>query len=239
MKKKIFFLLLILASFTLAQKQGPKITSSNPNFDFGEILDGQIVNHTFEIQNIGGEDLKIDKVQASCGCTAAQPAKKVLKPGEKTTIRVEFDSSDRMGAQHKAVYVFSNDANNPQFQLAFTALVVDKLTSPPKDSPKLVLSLYQYDFGQVEEGKIYEAKIGFKNEGKSILEIKDVKTSCGCTAALLSSKKLKAGESGSLKIELDTANREGKLVRTITLNSNDPANQNQTITITANIKKRK
>jgi hypothetical protein len=239
MKKKFFIAMIILTSCSFAQKQGPKITSSNPNFDFGEILEGQIVTHTFEIQNVGGEDLKIENVQASCGCTAAQPSKKVLKPGEKTTIRVEFDSSNRMGAQHKAVYVSTNDIINPQFQLSFTAIVVDKLTSPPKDSPKLVFSSYQYDFGQVEEGKIYDAKIGFKNGGKGILEIKDVKTSCGCTAVLLSSKKLKPGESGSLKIELDTANREGKLVRTITLNSNDPTNQNQTITIIANIKKRK
>ena len=82
-------------------------------------------------------------------------------------------------------------------------------------------------------------KISFKNDGKGVLVISDVKTSCGCAAALLSSKTLQPGESGNIRIELDTANREGKLTRTVTLYSNDSQQPNQTITLFVNIEKRK
>ena len=82
-------------------------------------------------------------------------------------------------------------------------------------------------------------KVEFKNIGNAVLNITDVKTSCGCTAALLSSKTLQAGESGTLRIDLDTSNREGKLTRTVTLLSNDPQEPNQTITLFVNIQKRK
>ncbi len=238
MKRMVIFSILLLNTYTFAQNT-PRITSPKPTHDFGDILEGQVVSHSFEIVNQGTTDLKIDKVQASCGCTAAQPEKKLLKPGEKTVIKVEFDSENRMGQQHKYVYVKSNDPKAPDFKLSFTANIVDKIINKSGKNPKLILNQNQYDFGNVDEGKVVEAKIGLKNTGDDVLEIKDVKTSCGCTAALLSSKKLNPGENGTIKIELDTSNRSGKMVRTVTLYTNDSSNPNQTITLSVNIEQRK
>lgn len=234
----ILFLFLLTANIN-AQSNSPKIVSLKPEHNFGEILEGQVVSHTFEIQNAGGADLKIDKVQASCGCTAVQPAKKILKPGEKTTIKVEFDSSDRMGIQQKYVYVFSNDPITPQLRLAFSALIVEKIANPTGKVPKMKLDKNQIDFGNVEEGKIVLAKVLFQNNGSGVLTINDIKSTCDCAAALLSSKKLEPGETGTLRIELDTANRSGKLTRTITLLTNDPSEPRQVITLFANIEKKK
>lgn len=234
----IFFLFLLIANIN-AQSNSPKIVSLKPEHNFGEILEGQVVSHTFEIQNAGGADLKIDKVQASCGCTAVQPAKKILKPGEKTTIKVEFDSIDRMGIQQKYVYVFSNDPITPQLRLAFSALIVEKIANPTGKVPKMKLDKNQIDFGNVEEGKIVLAKVLFQNNGSGVLTINDIKSTCDCAAALLSSKKLEPGETGTLRIELDTANRSGKLTRTITLLTNDPSEPRQVITLFANIEKKK
>ena len=244
MKKYTFLIFILLAQITAAQnfftQNTPQILSPKPHHDFGEILEGQVVTHLFEITNQGTADLKITKVRATCGCTAAQPAQTELKPGEKTTIKVEFDSSRRLGLQQKLVYVFSNDPKTPEYKLTFNAVVVEKLEAPKGAKvAKLVLEKKQYDFGNVEEGKVVEGKIGFTNAGQATLEIIDVKTSCGCTAALLSSKKLNPGEKGTLKIELDTSNREGILTRTVTLYSNDPTQANQTITLTVKIEKRK
>lgn len=243
MKKFSFFIVVLFAQAILAQSNftinAPQITSPNPTYEFGEILEGQIVAHSFEIKNNGNADLKIDKVRASCGCTAVQPAKHILKPNESTTIKAEFDSHGRMGLQQKMIYVFTNDPKTPEFKLSFTAVVVEKLSIPKGAKiPKLMLDQNQFDFGKVVEGKLVETKIGFKNTGEAPLEIIDVKTSCGCTAALLSSKKLNPGESGNVRIELDTTGREGKLTRTVTLFTNDPAQANQTITLSANIEKR-
>lgn len=238
--KKIFFFLFLIVSTSFAQNESPKISSPNPNFSFGEILEGQIVEHEFEIVNNGNADLIIKDVRASCGCTAVQPSKKNLKPGEKTKIKVEFDSHGRIGPQKKYVYIFTNDPNEPQYKLTFDAVVVEKLSgSKDGKNPKLVLEKNQFDFGIVEEGKVVETIIEFKNEGTGVLEIKDVKASCGCTAVLLSSKKLQPGESGTIKIELDTTNREGQLTRTVTIYSNDPNQSTHVITLLANIKKRK
>jgi len=240
MKKITLFFLLSFTATLFSQIVAPRISVKADNHDFGTITEGEVVTHNFEIQNTGTAELIISQVRASCGCTAAKPAKMKLKPGEKTFVKIEFNSENRLGPQEKFVYVSSNDPVNPEYKLTFTGVVVDKnLASKNGVNPKLTLNKSTYDFGNVEEGKIVNVKIGFKNEGKSVLVINDVKTSCGCTAALLSSKTLKPDESGSVRIELDTANREGKLTRTVTLYSNDPQNPNQTITLFVNIEKRK
>lgn len=241
MKGSLFCFLMITFGTTIAQKNIPKLFVKESSHDFGTIIEGQIVTHNFEIQNSGSAELVISKVNASCGCTAAEPLKMKLQPDEKTVIKVEFNSENRLGPQDKFVYVFSNDPVNPEYKLSFKGVVVDRNTAlkENKKPPRLKLSLSQHNFGEVEEGKIVYAKIGFKNVGIGDLVISDVKTSCGCTAALLSSKVLKPGESGNIKIELDTSNREGKLSRIVTLYSNDPEQPNQTITLFVNILKRK
>jgi len=135
--------------------------------------------------------------------------------------------------------VFSNDPDLPQLRLSFTALIVEKISNPTGKVPKMKLEKNQIDFGNVEEGKIQLAKIVFQNFGSGTLEITDIKTTCDCTAALLSSKKLGPGESGTLRLELDTANRSGKLTRTVMLLTNDPTEPRHIITIFANIEKKK
>ncbi|RJQ62577.1 MAG: DUF1573 domain-containing protein [Stygiobacter sp.] len=241
MKKLAVLFLLVSFVSNYAQFSAPKISAKKTFHDFGTVVEGQVVNTAFEISNTGNADLTINNVQASCGCTAAKPDKNILKPGEKTAIKVEFNSANRLGPQEKYVYVMTNDPKSPDFKLNFTCVVVQKSESKPVEVkvPKLKLSKNQYDFGKVEEGKLVEVKIGLKNTGKGVLEIQDVKTSCGCTAALVSSKKLNSGESGNIRIELDTANREGIFTRTVTIFSNDPTGPNQVITLTANILKRK
>jgi len=239
MKRTILFLT-IFTTLILAQEKEPKIFSPEPNYNFKEVLEGQTVEHEYEIINQGNADLIINDVKASCGCTAVQPQKKILKPGEKTKIKIEFDSRGRIGPQKKYVYVFSNDPKTPQYRLSFDVVVVEKLfRSNDGNNPKLVLNSYQYNFGEVDEGKVVEAKIEFKNEGKGVLEINDIKTTCGCTAVMLSSKKLQPGETGTIGINLDTSNRIGQFVRTVAIYSNDPEQPVHVITLSAIIKKRK
>jgi hypothetical protein len=241
MKKYFMLFVVLFTAVTFAQFTTPKISARSTHYDFGTVAEGQVVTTNFEVSNTGSSDLEIKQVRASCGCTAAAPTKNLLKPGEKTTIKVEFNSSNRLGPQEKTVYVMSNDPKDSELKLSFSCVVVDKSVTKQAVAklPKLKLAKNEFDFGNVEEGKLVETKIGLKNEGQGTLEISEVKTSCGCTAALLSSKKLNAGESGSVRLELDTANREGKLTRTVTIYSNDPDAPNQVITLYVNILKRK
>ncbi len=236
--KKLLFIIFIAAAVNSAQVIGPKISAPETKYDFGTVTQGEMVLHDYIIVNNGDDVLKITRVRASCGCTAAKPEKEELAPGESIKIHVEFNSRGRRGSQRKTIYIYSNDTNAPEFRLKLTGKVEMPVNaSSVSEGPLLKLEKNQHNFGKLKEGDVVDVTIRFKNTGSENLLIKDVKSSCGCTAAVLSSRNLKPGEEGELKIEFDSSNRVGSITRTVTLYTNDRKNPVQTITIFANIEK--
>lgn len=90
----------------------PVAAFSESRYDFGNINEGSVVKHDFILENKGKSDLIIRKVTASCGCTAVQPSKTMVKPGEQVPITVKFNSRGRSGQQNKTVTVITNDPKN-------------------------------------------------------------------------------------------------------------------------------
>lgn len=87
----------------------PVISVDNSEFKFGKIEQGEKVEHDYVLTNSGKSDLHIRKVSASCGCTAVQPEKKVIAPGESVNIKTVFNSAGKTGNQNKTVTIITND----------------------------------------------------------------------------------------------------------------------------------
>lgn len=238
MIKKVLTFSLISLSVSFAQLIAPKATVQSTEYDFGNIEQGKIVEYNFMITNTGGDLLKITDVRPSCGCTAAKPEKSELKPAESTAIKVSFNSAGRLGAQQKYVYVVTNDLSNQEIKLKISGNILAPGTLLTSEKlPKIYFPEIQYDFGKIKEGDVVSHTFQFINKGKATLDINDIKTSCGCTAALVSNKKIEPGKDGTIKVDLDTKNRQGRMSRTITVNSNDPEEPNKVITIFADVNK--
>jgi Protein of unknown function (DUF1573) len=236
MFKKLIFLFIISLTISFAQSDPPKISILPGEYDFGTIMQGDKVSHDFEIYNLGTGELRIINVRASCGCTAANPAKTNLAPGDSTKLTVVFNSMGKMGRQNKIVYIKTNDPSNTVYNVRFNGNVVTD-SSLLKDDPKIFFPETEHDFGKVENGKVVDYNFKIVNQGHSVLNIEDIKTSCGCTAALVSSKVIKPGEDGTIKVELNTKGHSGKMVRTVTIKSNDPKEPSSTLTIYAEVVK--
>jgi hypothetical protein len=236
MIRYLFILMICFTFMACAQVIGPKASAQQMEYDFGTIEQGKIVTHNFALINTGGDTLKITDVHASCGCTAAKPDKNELMPGESINIKVDFNSVGKMGKQEKYVYVKTNDPNNHELKFKFTGNVIDSNDVKEKlSAPMLSFTETQHDFGKVKEGQVVDYTFKFKNTGKRVLEVKNVSTSCGCTVALISSKILKPGEEGTLRVELDTKDREGKMNRNVTIQSNDPKEPTKALLIFADV----
>lgn len=82
----------------------------NDTYEFGEIKEGEKVDHVFSFTNTGQSPLIISNVSASCGCTTPEYSKHPINPGEKGSITVVFDSNNQVGMQHKVITVTSNAA---------------------------------------------------------------------------------------------------------------------------------
>jgi len=238
--KFVLAIFLIQVSFLSAQYAGPHIQANITKYDFGEVTEGVIVKFSFQVKNVGNEALHITNIMTSCGCTAAALQKDELQPGEEAPISVEFNTEAKSGIQHKVVTLASNDASNPSLSLEITGKVLDKKQNTEQSkpvAPKIQFEQTFHDFGKIKEGSVVDFTFKYKNVGSDVLEIKNVRTSCGCTAAVVSGKSLKPNEEGTIKVEFDSANREGAVTRTITVTSNDPTEQQKTLTITSFIEK--
>ena len=76
--------------------------------DFGNIKEGEKVEHVFKFKNIGDAPLIVTAVQPSCGCTASDFTKDPVAPGGEGTISLTFDSKGKPGTVNKTATVKAN-----------------------------------------------------------------------------------------------------------------------------------
>jgi hypothetical protein len=97
-----------------AAAAGPRIRVEPESFDFGHAAQNKTLHKEFSIRNFGNEDLVIQSVSTTCGCTAALADSKVVKPGGTTALRVSLETRANKGRVQRSVMVHSND---PQAEL--------------------------------------------------------------------------------------------------------------------------
>jgi hypothetical protein len=86
-------------------------------FDFGKIPQGKPVNHIFEIQNKGISSLKLDNVQASCGCTTPEwDRNKEIFPGAFSSIKVGYNAASE-GVFSKIITITYNESQTKQITI--------------------------------------------------------------------------------------------------------------------------
>ncbi|MBL7852168.1 MAG: DUF1573 domain-containing protein [Cyclobacteriaceae bacterium] len=128
MKKFSFLLLLMLAAAASAQSPaGAVITWERPTHDFGDVVQGEKVEHTFKFTNTGTEPLVITNVQVTCGCTTPKGWERdPIAPGASSEITLGFNSAGKYGRQKKVVTIVSNAVNTEGAQIVFFANVLEK-----------------------------------------------------------------------------------------------------------------
>ena len=87
---------------------------------------------------------------------------------------------------------------------------------------KIVFDDLVKDFGKSTEGEILTHVFKFANRGDGVLEIIGLQPSCGCTSALLSDNRIPPGQSGQIKVNLNTRGLVGRLVKEVGVVTNDP-----------------
>ena len=110
-----------------AKSGEPIMTFESEHFDFGNIVEGEVLEHTYSFKNTGGKALLISDVQASCGCTVPVWPREPILPGQVVTITIQFNSANKHEKVNKDVTIFSN-ANPVKKKLTFTAYVSAKPT---------------------------------------------------------------------------------------------------------------
>lgn len=124
----LFSLFAFALVFTAKAQQagsGAVISFKEKSVDFGDIVQGQKVEHTFTLTNSGTEPLIISNVAATCGCTVPSWPKEPIAPGNSAEIKVSFNSTGKMGKQNSVVRIYSN-ATEPIEKVSLISNVLPK-----------------------------------------------------------------------------------------------------------------
>jgi hypothetical protein len=88
-----------------ARKWAERMFTAGLSKDFGSAAFGTQLAHRFPLTNVYAAPVEITGLRLGCGCVTATPAKRVLQPGESTTIDVALDTRQFTGPSTQTVRV--------------------------------------------------------------------------------------------------------------------------------------
>ena len=245
MVKKLLTVLVFFCTILFAQAIGPRVTVPQVDYNFSNIAYGTTVFHTFILYNGGGTALKLSDVRTSCKCIKATLDKTLIQPADSGKLFVEYTNIGNSSRLNNYVSINTNDPTNPDLKVFVTKAVPKTgptLTFMPKDSlsdstkgPRISFEETEYNFGAIGQDTIVSHVFKFINKGNAVLHIKHISTSCGCTAAVPKNRDIAPGKEGEILVKFDSSGKFGKLVRTVSVMSNDPKEPAKTLFIHVNV----
>lgn len=101
--------------------------------DFGQIAQGKPVYYFFEIANTGSVPLKLENVQASCGCTTPEWNKEPIPAGGIDKIKVGYNAASE-GNFEKFITITYNGNQTKQIRIKGTVWKAPSGSAPVNPS---------------------------------------------------------------------------------------------------------
>ena len=115
---------------TACSSKQPQIILETEQFDFGDVVNGDVITRDLIVQNEGDAPLIVSEVTTSCGCTQAVLEPTTILPGESALLHIEFDSGahgpDLNSNVTRMIFITSNDPQQSEAIVEFVANIVGK-----------------------------------------------------------------------------------------------------------------
>ncbi|UFS70600.1 DUF1573 domain-containing protein [Geomonas sp. RF6] len=96
-------------------------------------------------------------------------------------------------------------------------------------APELSVEQGVFNFGSIAQGKKVQHTFVIKNTGDATLQIRQLRPSCGCTAATPSSSQIPPGKSAEIKVVFDSTNFSGRMQKSVVVDTNAGKNPSYTL----------
>lgn len=150
---------------SISPKSDPAVTGPLPffetkTFDYGDLQeDMKYATHRFEFTNIGNQDLLINNVVSSCGCTVPTWTREPVPPGGKGYIETKYETINRLGKFKKTVTVYTNSQTASVLFLDIEGNVIrPQTTIIGAAAPETIGGLF-FDKGSVVFEPLYDNRI--------------------------------------------------------------------------------
>ena len=130
--KKGILITFILAGLFLAACAGgqPQINLETTNFDFGNVVNGEVLSREIVVSNEGNEPVIAQSVSTTCGCTTATLEPMTIPAGGSANLLITFDSGahgpELTGQVTRQIFITSNDPVQPEAMVEFTANIINE-----------------------------------------------------------------------------------------------------------------
>ncbi|MCA1761293.1 MAG: DUF1573 domain-containing protein, partial [Bacteroidales bacterium] len=141
-------------------------------------------------------------------------------------------------ASHR-IYLSLDGSNDYRASVGVSATIEEDFTNLSAEdmakAPVAKFSESAHDFGEMKQGEKKDHTFSLTNDGKSELIIRNVRSSCGCTAVAPSKKVIAPGESVPIKVTFDSRGKRGRQSKSITVITNDPKTPTSMLRVSCNI----
>jgi len=168
----------------------------------------------------------------------------VFKPGQKGIVQGEYDATQNPGAWGNVTDMIKlkiNDTIQENVYYYISANLVEDFSSMTKEqlerAPVFLPATTTIDLGKIPGSSLNDVEFKFTNAGKSDLLIRQVKSSCGCTAVQQGplNQGIKPGQSSSIKATFNSGSYNGKVTKAIFVYTNDPKNSEVILMLNADV----
>lgn len=202
--------------------------------------------YTDEVKTSELEIINTSDVTASLGifkspdCVDVKFEPEELNPGEKGKIALTYNAAKRnaFGSVSDRVYLTINDEKQNTFVINVMALLQENFSKMTADqlanAPVASFDTKVFDFGSINQGDKASHNFKLTNNGRTDLILRDVKSSCGCTA-VKHANLIKPGETIDLAVEFNSSGKRNKQNKSVTITTNDPKNSTIQLRITGTV----
>ena len=160
--------------FVISPAYGATLTATPDHAEFGTIDEGPAVAMTVVVENRGSSQVEITNVQTNCACTEAVLGKRTLAAGEKTELKVTYQTQGRPGPFDKNVVFSTNIPGEEKIEIF-------KLRGDVREAPGAKIAVaprrVSVEGDELNTGKKQVFLV--KNEGSLPLVIKSMRSKDG------------------------------------------------------------
>lgn len=228
---------------TLAEKYpreiGPLRAKTN-HISFAQLKQGTIETKDLELVNDTDNPVVVDLQKVPEHLTAVVEPSTIPAKGQ-GTLKVTYDAkaANTYGFASHRIYLSIDGSKDYKNSVGISATIEEDFSqlTPTElaNAPVAKFNALEHDFGAMKQGDKKEFTFNLTNDGKSDLQIRNVRSSCGCTAVAPSKKVVSPGETVPIKVTFDSRGKRGRQSKSVTVITNDPKNPTSTLRISSNI----
>ena len=228
---------------TLAEKYPREIgalRAETNHISFAQLKQSAVETKQLELVNDTDKPVKVGLQTVPAHLTVKVTPETIPAKG-KGVLSVVYNAklADTYGFASHRIYLSLDGSKDYNTSVGVSATIEEDFSqlTPAQlaSAPVAQFNVLDYDFGDMKEGDKKDYTFNLTNAGKSDLQIRNVRSSCGCTAVAPSKKVVAPGETVPIKVTFDSRGKRGRQSKSITVITNDPKNPTSTLRISCNI----